>query len=44
MDLVDRDRVGEFDEWWYVLGGVLLCVCVREVGLSLSTGYRDAAV
>ena len=41
-DLVDLDRVGELDEWWYVLGGVLLWMCVCEVGLSLSAGNRDA--
>ena len=28
VDLVDLDRVGELDEWWYVLGGVLLWMCV----------------
>ena len=38
VDLVDLDRVGELDEWWYVLGGVLLWMCVCEVGLSLSAG------
>ena len=44
VDLVDLDRVGELDEWWYVRGGVLLLMCLCEVCLSFSAGYLDAVV